>query len=105
MAEMTFPAKIISPATRSQAPFGAWGLRAAALTYLVVLVAIPFIVIAFAGFQEGLTEFWEGVTRPAAVSAIWLTVWTAAIMTVINIVMGTITAYAAIRWALRTGLT
>jgi sulfate transport system permease protein len=98
MAEMTFPAKSVASVARPQVHFGAWGLRVAALTYLVVLIAIPFLVIAFAGFRDGLNVFWEGITRPAAMSAIWLTIWTAAIMTVINIVMGTITAYVLVSY-------
>jgi sulfate/thiosulfate transport system permease protein len=92
MAELAL-SKNVTSAAGPRAPYGAWGLRAAALTYLLVLVLIPFVVIGIAGFRNGIPAFWEDITRPVAVDAIWLTVWTAAVMTVINIVMGTITAY------------
>jgi sulfate transport system permease protein len=38
------------------------------------------------------------VSRPAAWAALRLTLWTAAVMTVINIVMGTLTAYVLVRY-------
>jgi sulfate transport system permease protein len=97
MAELAFK-ESVRPVARPQVPFGAWGLRVAALTYLVALVAIPIIVIVIAGFREGLSVFWASITRPAALSALWLTIWTAALMTMFNIVMGTTTAYVLVSY-------
>ncbi|MBC8099149.1 MAG: sulfate ABC transporter permease subunit [Armatimonadetes bacterium] len=74
------------------------GLRAAALSYLTVLIVIPLFVISVQGLRGGLDLFIESITRPAAVSAIWLSVWTAAVMAVINTIMGTLTAYALVRY-------
>lgn len=85
-------------AKRSQAPWGAWGLRLAALTYLLVFVAVPVIVVNVEGFRPGPGSFWESLTRPVAISAVWLTIWTAAVMTVINMVMGTLTAYVLVTY-------
>lgn len=79
-------------------PFGTWGLRAAALTYLAVLVAVPLGIIAFEGLRHGWEVFWTSVNRPVALSAIRLSVWTAAVMAVINTVMGTLTAYVLVRY-------
>jgi len=79
-------------------PWGAWGLRLAVLTYLVAFVAVPVIVVNVEGFRPGLAAFWESLTRPAAISAVWLTVWTAAVMTMINMVMGTLTAYVLVTY-------
>jgi len=86
----------VTPPTRPGVPYAKWGLRAAALTYLLVLVAVPFGVIGVAGFRDGFDAFWASVTRPAAISALWLTIWTAAVMTAVNIVMGTMTAYVLV---------
>jgi len=97
MAELAFNDSV-RPVARPQVPFGAWGLRVAALTYLVALVAVPIIVIVIAGFREGLGVFWASVTRPAALSALWLTIWTAGLMTLFNIVMGTMTAYVLVSY-------
>ncbi|MBZ0282176.1 MAG: sulfate ABC transporter permease subunit CysT [Anaerolineae bacterium] len=84
---------------RTQASaFGAWGLRLAAITYLVVFVAVPVLVVNVEGFRGGLDLFWNSLTRPAALNAIWLTVWTAAVMAIINVIMGTMTAYALVHY-------
>src|SRR4051794_30772986 len=81
------------PARRTQPAWGKWGLRLAAITYLAAFVAVPVIVVNVEGFRSGLGLFWASLSRPAALNAIWLTLWTAAVMTVINVVMGTLTAY------------
>jgi sulfate/thiosulfate transport system permease protein len=81
-----------------QAPYGAWGLRAAALTYLAVLVAVPLFIIAFAGLRNGWETFWTNINQQVAISAIWLSVWTAALMAVINTLMGTLTAYVLVHY-------
>ncbi len=81
-----------------QVPFGAWGLRAAALTYLLVLVAAPVLIIAFEGLRNGWDIFWGTISQPVAASAIWLSVWTAALMAVINTLMGTLTAYVLVHY-------
>ncbi|HVO69018.1 MAG TPA: sulfate ABC transporter permease subunit CysT [Aggregatilineaceae bacterium] len=79
--------------TRARLPWGAWGLRGSALLYLVACALIPAIVIHVEGLRSGVQVFLESVTRPAALGAITLTLWTAALMALINMVMGTLTAY------------
>lgn len=79
-------------------PWGRWGIRSAALSYLSVLLIIPLIIILQDGLREGLGEFWHQVTLPAAWSALKLTLWTSAVMTIINIVMGTLTAFVLVRY-------
>lgn len=97
MAEATFGTnKAVQ--TLPQVPYGAWGLRAAALTYLVVLVAAPVLIITFEGLRHGWESFWNNVSQPVALSAIWLSVWTAALMAFINTVMGTLTAYVLVHY-------
>src|SRR5215471_3530807 len=81
-----------SAAPRPRAPWGAWGLRFAALTYLGVFILIPLLAISLEGLGPGLDNFVTSITRPAALNAIWLSVWTAAVMAVINTIMGTLTA-------------
>lgn len=78
--------------------FGHWAVRGAALTYLVVLLVIPLAVIASDGLRAGLEGLWREVTRPVAVSAIGLTLWTAGVMAVINSGMGLLTAYVLTRY-------
>lgn len=83
---------------RAPFPWGRLGIRAAALSYLVVMLLIPLAVIFQDGLREGLGEFWSQVTAPIAWSALILTLWTSAVMTVINTIMGALTAYVLVRY-------
>ena len=73
-------------------------MRFTALIYLAVLIAVPLLVIGVEGLRGGFDSLWQAVTRPQALTAIWLSVWTAAVMAVINMVMGTLTAYVLISY-------
>src|SRR5918995_6032019 len=84
--------------TRGSIPWGRWGVRTVALAYLAVLLIIPLLVILQDGLREGLAEFWRQVTLPAAWHALKLTLWTSTVMTVINTVMGTLTAFVLVRY-------
>jgi sulfate/thiosulfate transport system permease protein len=79
-------------------PWGRWTLRLIAISYLVVLLVIPLLVILQDALREGLGEFWRQVTLPPASYALKLTLWTAAVMTMINTVMGILTAFVLVRY-------
>lgn len=79
-------------------PWGKWGVRTLAFAYLAVLLVIPLLVILQDGLRGGLGELWRQVTLPVAWHALMLTLWTAAVMTLINAVMGTLTAYVLVRY-------
>jgi sulfate transport system permease protein len=82
----------------SHHPWGRWGLRLIAITYLLIMLLIPLLAVVQDGLSGGLTGLWTDLTRPAARAALWLSLWTAAVMTVINAIMGTITAYVLVRY-------
>ncbi len=86
------------PAKAPQTSYGAWGLRAAALSYLGVFILVPLFVVNVQGLRVGLDVFWESISNPTAVSAITLTVWTSAVMTIINTLIGTLTAYVLVAY-------
>ena len=77
---------------------GRWSLRTVALTYLLVLVAIPMAVIFSDGLRGGLAGLWGAISHPVAAHALRLTLWTAAVTAAINAVMGTLTAYVLVRF-------
>ncbi len=79
-------------------PWGRWSVRSVALTYLAVMLIIPLLVILQDGFREGLSEFWHQITLPIAWNALKLTLWTSAVMTIVNTVMGTLTAFVLVRY-------
>ncbi len=77
---------------------GKLGLRATALLYVGVLIVLPLSAVVATGFSAGLRGFVAAISSPTAVAAIWLTLWTAAVMVVINVLMGTVVAYALVRY-------
>jgi sulfate transport system permease protein len=88
-------------ATARALPWERLGVRGLALTYLLLMLIIPLLVIFEDGLSAGPLGLWRAVTLPIARSALWLTFWTAAVMAVINAVMGTLTAYVLVRYQFR----
>jgi sulfate transport system permease protein len=79
-------------------PSGGLSLRAVAVGYLAVMLVIPLAAVVADAFSAGVAGFWESLSRPDARAALVLTVWTAAVMAIINAVFGTITAYVLVRY-------
>jgi sulfate transport system permease protein len=77
---------------------GRWGVRAVALTYLTIMLVIPLAVIAQDGLREGPTGLARAIFLPVAWHALMLTLWTAAVMIMLNTIMGTLTAYVLVRY-------
>jgi len=82
-----------------RAPWRRLSLRALALGYVLLFIALPIAAVVADGFSDGLAGLLQDVTRPVAWAAIRLTLWTAALMTAINAVMGTLTALALVRYS------
>jgi sulfate transport system permease protein len=78
--------------------WGRWSVRSVALTYLAVMLVIPLLVILQDGLSAGLDGLWRTMTQPVAWHALALSLWTAAVMAVINAIMGTLTAYVLVRY-------
>lgn len=89
--------KPVAPA-RVSLPWGRWGLRVTAFLYLGFMVALPLATIIKNGVADGLPAFWADVTNPTAFAALKLTLTTSIIITIINAVMGTLTAYVLVRF-------
>lgn len=79
-------------------PLGRWSLRSIALTYLTILLILPLAVVLQDGLAGGLTPLINVFVRPVPRAALVLTLWTAAVMAVINGVMGLLTAYVLVRY-------
>jgi sulfate/thiosulfate transport system permease protein len=73
------------------------GLRVIALGYLAVLLLVPVGLIFYRTFERGLGAFWESITTPAAVHALFLTLEVAAITVPLNAAFGVIAAIALVR--------
>jgi len=85
-------------AKKAPLPWGGWSIRTAALSYLAIMLLIPLAVIFHDGLREGVGVLWTQVSRPAAWHALKLTLWTSLIMTLINTIMGLLTAFVLVRY-------
>ncbi|HXU38211.1 MAG TPA: sulfate ABC transporter permease subunit CysT [Blastocatellia bacterium] len=83
---------------RASLPWGKWGLRGTAFLYLGFMVALPLSAILQNGFSDGLAAFRSDIVNPTAFAALRLTIITAVIVTAVNAVMGTLTAYVLVRF-------
>jgi sulfate transport system permease protein len=68
-----------------------------AVLWLSVLVLLPLAAVVGKAFSNGWSGTWTAVTRPQALSAIGLTVSCAAVIAVVNAVMGTVIAWVLVR--------
>jgi sulfate transport system permease protein len=83
---------------RRKSGFLRWCLRISSFLYIAVMILIPLLVILQDGFREGLVGLIHQITLPIAKHAIVLTLWTSALMAVINAIMGLVTAYVLVRY-------
>ena len=83
---------------RAGTPWGRWSVRGVALGYLTLILIVPLAVIVQDGLSAGVVGLWQAVRQPIAWSALTLTLWTAAVVAVVNGVMGLLTAYVLVRY-------
>ncbi len=76
---------------------GLW-LRFGAFGYIGLLVLLPIAAITAAAFEKGGVFLWEQITHPQALYALKLTFITAAILVAVNVVTGTLVAWALVRY-------
>jgi sulfate/thiosulfate transport system permease protein len=77
------------------------GLRAVALGYLVILLAVPIVLILWRTFSPGLGAFLASVQTPAAIAALNLSLLIVAIVVPLNVLFGVATALALVRGRFR----
>jgi sulfate transport system permease protein len=72
-------------------------LRVVALGYLAVLLLIPVGVVFYRTFEHGVSAFWESISTPAAIHALFLTLEVALISVPLNAAFGIVAALALVR--------
>jgi sulfate/thiosulfate transport system permease protein len=91
--ETTSPIPISHPSTRDP-----WAVRALLLTvaisFAVLFLLVPLLAVFFEAFQKGLTGYWASLQKPAAQSAIQLTLLVAAIAVPANLIFGIAASWA-----------
>lgn len=73
-------------------------VRYSVLAYIGFLVLLPLAALAQHGLNAGFAALAQSLSTPGALHALWLTLWSAAAMTLINAVMGTAAAWALVRY-------
>ena len=65
--------------------------------FLTVMVALPIAALVWEARSDGAQSFWDAITEPQAVAALKLTLGAAAVVSLLNAVLGTITAWVLVR--------
>jgi sulfate transport system permease protein len=71
--------------------------RGLVTAYLSLIVLIPIAALVAKSTEGGLAEFWDSLTSPLALSALKLTLIASVIVTLINVVAGTVIAWVLVR--------
>ena len=65
--------------------------------YFLLLLIGPLLYLVVQSFTEGFTAFWNEITKPQAVHGFILTAQITAVVLVVNLIFGTITALVLVR--------
>jgi sulfate/thiosulfate transport system permease protein len=66
-------------------------------TFLTIMVALPIAALVFKSTNEGAQSFWDAISTPEAVSALKITLGASLAVTLLNGVLGTVTAWVLVR--------
>src|SRR4051812_15251076 len=75
---------------------GPLGLGVATL-WLSVVVLLPLAAVVVKSFDNGIGGFWDAITTPGALAALRITLAISAVVTLINVVTGTLIAWVLVR--------
>ena len=78
-----------------------YGLRFAALTYLMLLLVLPVGLVFYRTFQHGLEPVWNAMTDPDFLHALWITLLIALIAVPLNTIFGVACALVLVRQRFR----
>lgn len=84
--------------SRTAADFGAGSLGLGVTTlWLSIIVLLPLAAVVVSAFGDGFGDFWEAAFSRQARSSLIFTIWISLAVTVLNAVMGTVTAWVMVR--------
>jgi sulfate transport system permease protein len=86
---------LVVPGRRGPA---ATAIRAAFTAYVVLLVAVPLVAMAWTALSDGPGAFVAALKSPVALAALKLTFWTSLLVAVIGLFLGTATAWVLVRY-------
>ncbi len=80
---------------------GRLALRSIAIGYLGLLLALPVGLVFYRAFEHGLNSFWEAISTPEALHALWLTCLMVLIAVPLNTLFGVLCAMVLVRQQFR----
>src|SRR3954452_7249954 len=83
-------------ARRTSTGVGPIALGVATL-WLAILVLLPLAAVLVKAFDDGPAAFWDAITTPGALAALRITLTISAVVTLINVVTGTLIAWVLVR--------
>ncbi len=101
MIAATGQVRAARPVERQGAWIGRTLLIATALAFLAAFILLPLIIVFTEAFRQGWALYVAALTEPDALSAIWLTLLTAAIVVPANLVFGLLAAWAVAKFEFR----
>ncbi|TVX98241.1 sulfate ABC transporter permease subunit CysT [Cohnella terricola] len=81
-----------------QGRWWSWGFRSTVILYFMVLIIFPILGIYGQSLSSGWAAFTDNIVEPLAWKAVLLTVKLAVIATIINMLIGTMSAWVLIRY-------
>ena len=76
---------------------GELALRGITFSYIGLLIVLPVLAISFKAFDGGIARLWQEITLPQALFSLKITLILALIITIINVITGTATAWVLVR--------
>ena len=99
MSDVALPLRVTAPTTESRTTKGV--LIAVSLTFLVLFLVLPVLVVFIEAFGAGLEAYFAALSDPEALAAIELTLLVAAIAVPANLVFGVAAAWAIAKFEFR----
>ncbi|HEY4353042.1 MAG TPA: sulfate ABC transporter permease subunit CysW, partial [Paraburkholderia sp.] len=91
--------RVDGPVTESRAV--RWILTGIALLFLVLFLVVPLAAVFYQALSKGLAFYFESLADPDALSAIKLTLLTAAIAVPLNLVFGLVASWSIAKFEFR----
>ncbi|MDO4549679.1 MAG: sulfate ABC transporter permease subunit CysW [Planctomycetia bacterium] len=86
-------AKSITSGNTTESPPVRWILIVAAMTYVLLFLLLPLILVFYSAFERGFGEYWAVLCRSDTINSIFMTLTTVCIAVPANIIFGVVAAW------------
>lgn len=101
VTKVAVPARARKTAATSEPPLIKWLLIGLSVTFMLLFLIVPLVAVFFEAFRKGIDVYLAALVEPDAVSAIKLTLITAAIAVPLNLVFGVAAAWSIAKFDFR----